>query len=206
MPATGSLELKAEKQSAHSDMIFSVAFNNDGSKIVSGSRDRTIKVWDANPRPFDASEWEEVDISGMEKVQIGSNMKVQIEGLGYVDSNYWRNKVTGELRKEYGTAGARLGPRTDQSLGCRYPSPPDPSSDPKLSSPTLATGSLELKAEKKSAHSHYIRSVAFNNDGTKIVSGSDDKTIKVWDAGTYQHSPTPHVHTSEQPNALSAHR
>ena len=29
-----------------------------------------------------------------------------------------------------------------------------------------------------------ITSVAFNNDGTKIVSGSDDKTIKVWDAGT----------------------
>ena len=47
MLATGSLELRAEKQSAHSDLIFSVAFNNDGSKIVSGSRDQTIKVWDA---------------------------------------------------------------------------------------------------------------------------------------------------------------
>ena len=50
--------------------------------------------------------------------------------------------------------------------------------------PTLATGSLELRAEKQSAHSDYINSVAFNHDGTKIVSGSDDKTIKVWDAGT----------------------
>ena len=49
--------------------------------------------------------------------------------------------------------------------------------------PTPATGSLELKAEKQSAHSDYINSVAFNNDGTKIVSGSDDQTIKVWDAG-----------------------
>ena len=46
---------------------------------------------------------------------------VEIEGLGYVDSNYWKNKVTGDLRKEYSTAGARLGPRTDQSLGCRCP-------------------------------------------------------------------------------------
>ena len=50
--------------------------------------------------------------------------------------------------------------------------------------PTLATGSLELKAEKQSAHSGWVMSVAFNNDGTKIVSGSADKTIKVWDAGT----------------------
>ena len=39
-------------------------------------------------------------------------------------------------------------------------------------------------AENTSAHSGYINSVAFNHDGTKIVSGSDDKTIKVWDAGT----------------------
>ena len=93
-----------------------MAFNHDGTKIVSGSNDQTIKVWDANPRPFDASEWEEVDISGMEKNQ-GA---VKIEGLGFVRSNYWRNKVTGGLSKEYSTAGARLDPRTDQSLGYRY--------------------------------------------------------------------------------------
>ena len=53
-----------------------------------------------------------------------------------------------------------------------------------LSARTLATGSLELKAEKQSAHSNPITSVGFNNDGTKIVSGSFDQTIKVWDAGT----------------------
>ena len=52
-----------------------------------------------------------------------------------------------------------------------------------LSTSPLATGSLELKAEKQSAHSGPIFSVAFNHDGTKIVSGSWDKTIKVWDAG-----------------------
>ena len=46
------------------------------------------------------------------------------------------------------------------------------------------THTLELKTEKK-AHNDYIRSVAFSPDGTKIVSGSDDKTIKVWDAGAF---------------------
>ena len=47
----------------------------------------------------------------------------------------------------------------------------------------LATASLELKAEKQSAHSGEVYSVAFSPDGKTIVSGSYDKTIKVWDAG-----------------------
>ena len=47
MLATASLELKAEKQSAHSDMVTSVAFSPDGSTIVSGSYDMTIKGWAA---------------------------------------------------------------------------------------------------------------------------------------------------------------
>ena len=42
---------------------------------------------------------------------------------------------------------------------------------------------LGLLSEKMNAHSERITSVAFSPDGTKIVSGSFDKTIKVWDSG-----------------------
>ena len=40
-----------------------------------------------------------------------------------------------------------------------------------------------MLSEKTNTHSDYIRSVAFSPDGTKIVSGSRDGTIKVWDSG-----------------------
>ena len=40
-----------------------------------------------------------------------------------------------------------------------------------------------MLSEKINAHNGWIRSVAFSPDGTKIVSGSDDETIKVWDSG-----------------------
>ena len=181
MLAAASLELKAEKQSAHSGWVFSVAFSPDGKTIVSGSRDQTIKVWGV--RPFLDSEWEEVDISGMPKDRDGD---VKIEGLGYTKKNYWRNTVTGDNNKEKLSVGAPSS-RHDQSLGCRCLSPPYSSPSPKLSAPMLATASLELKAEKQSAHSSYVLSVAFSPDGKSIVSGSGDKTIKVWDAGVSAH-------------------
>jgi WD40 repeat protein len=59
----------------------------------------------------------------------------------------------------------------------------------------LAAASLELKAEKQSAHSHYVLSVAFSPDGKTIVSGSSDETLKVWDAGVSADTPKPLAQT-----------
>jgi WD40 repeat protein len=33
-------------------------------------------------------------------------------------------------------------------------------------------------------HSGGVRSVAISADGKRVVSGSDDKTVKIWDADT----------------------
>ena len=93
-----------EKSNAHSSRITSVGFSPDGKKIVSGSWDKTLKVWDAiNFRPLNLSEWEEVDISELPKDSDGD---VKIEGLGYTKKNYWKNTVTGEKQKEKPLAGA----------------------------------------------------------------------------------------------------
>jgi WD40 repeat protein len=52
-------------------------------------------------------------------------------------------------------------------------------------------GALEMLSENTNAHSSYVMSVAFSPDGTKIVSGSLDKTIKVWDSGALLASKSP---------------
>ena len=52
---------------------------------------------------------------------------------------------------------------------------------------------LEMLSEETNAHSSWVMSVAFSPDGTKIVSGSGDETIKVWDSGAPEHSNRPYL-------------
>ena len=75
-------------------------FSPDGTKIVSCGVDQTIKVWDvANPRPYEASEWEEVQLPAEQHVP----------GLGddyHTVSSYWKNKITGWIQETKPNAGA----------------------------------------------------------------------------------------------------
>ena len=114
MLATASLELKAEKQSAHSGDINSVAFSPDGSTIVSGSDDKTIKVWDAvNFRAHVESEWETFD-KEVNVAEPWEEPKMEIQ-------TWWRNTITGHEQgvKPSGGVHMPIEPRDDQSLGCR---------------------------------------------------------------------------------------
>ena len=45
-------------------------------------------------------------------------------------------------------------------------------------------------------HSEDVNSVAYSTDGTKIISGSSDHTIKIWDANTGECLKTLEGHSS----------
>ena len=115
MLATASLELKAEKQSAHSDSVRSVAFSPDGATIVSGSDDRTIKVWDAvNFRAHVESEWETFD-KEVDGEFPWENKRIQTG---------WRNTITGHeegVKPSVGVHTCQSNPQGRSKSGMQVP-------------------------------------------------------------------------------------
>jgi len=101
-----------EKQSAHSSGVTSVAFSPDGSTIVSGFYDKTIKVWDAGTLPAifhtqPKSKHPDACYS-FSGAQGGETERAQRQGDVRGLLPRWRDHRVGLRRQD------------DQSLGCRY--------------------------------------------------------------------------------------
>ncbi|MDJ0516337.1 MAG: WD40 repeat domain-containing protein, partial [Trichodesmium sp. MO_231.B1] len=159
----------------HQSWVKSVAFNHDGTKIVSGSDDNTVRVWDAN--------------TGKEIVKI-----LQHQGKVWsVAFNYDGTKIiSGSDDKTVRVWDANTGEQIGEDLqhqgkvksvafnhdGTKIVSGSD---DKTVRVWDANTGKEIVKILQ---HQGTVWSVAFNHDDTKIVSGSDDNTMQVWDANT----------------------
>ncbi|KAI0033900.1 WD40-repeat-containing domain protein, partial [Vararia minispora EC-137] len=160
--------------------VRSVAFSPDGTRIVSGSGDKTIRVWDTRTGQLDMPPIEG-HIDYVHSVAFSPDGTRIVSGSDDKTVRVW-NAQTGQLEMPpikghtYSVRSVAFSPD-----GTRIVSG---SEDKTVRVWNARTGQLELSLIK--GHTSWVNSVAFSPDGTRIVSGSDDQTTRVWNAQTSQ--------------------
>jgi len=159
----------------HTRSITSVSWSPDGTKVLTGSRDRTAKIWDAATGDFlktlSGHTWRIMSVSW------SPDGRFIVTGSDDRTAKIW-DAATGECLKIL----------RGHSDGIRSVSwSPDGSK--------VLTGSWDGTAriwnaatgeclQTLSGHTGWIMSVSWSPDGTKVLTGSFDNTARIWDAAT----------------------
>jgi WD40 repeat protein/serine/threonine protein kinase len=158
----------------HDEIVYSVALSPDGKRIVSGSRDKAVKVWDAQMGA------EVMTLYGHESyvksVAFSPDGKRIVSGSRDKAVKVWDAQTGAEVMTLYGhESGLRSVAFSPD--GKRIVSG---SNDQTIKVWDAATGRelMTLRGQD------WIYSVTFSPDSKRIVSGGADKTIKLWDAET----------------------
>ncbi|KAF8963104.1 WD40-repeat-containing domain protein [Flammula alnicola] len=167
----------------HSDWVTSLAFSRDGSKILSGSVDKTVRVWEANPS---VSQAKASDISSSDlEDRVVLSVAFSPDGTKIVSSSRDEAIVVWDIKT--GTTVASLPPLQ----GNRIANSDDvtsvaflPRDGKKIVSAACNDTTIRVWDAKTgsdvvppiAAHSRGVISIACSPDGSKIVSGSLDKT------------------------------
>ncbi|KZP34758.1 hypothetical protein FIBSPDRAFT_709733, partial [Athelia psychrophila] len=165
----------------HDSYVTSVGFSPDGLKIVSGSQDKTIRVWDA--------------LTGQELLSPLQGHDDYVASVGFSPDGL--KIVSGSQDNTIRVWDALTGQELlsplqghDHYVASVGFSPDglkiivSGSEDKTIRVWDALTGQELLSPLQ--GHDEGITSVGFSLDGLKIVSGSNDKTIRVWDALTGQ--------------------
>ena len=159
----------------HFLLVASVAFSPDGSRIVSGSWDRTVKVWDASTGKELASFTEHSDLVksvafSPDGSRIAAGSKDKTVKVWDASTGKELASLTGHSNEVTSVAFSPDGSRIASGSWDRTVKVWDAATGKELANFT--------------GYSSGVTSVAFSPDGSRIVSGSWDETVKVWDAST----------------------
>ena len=159
----------------HTSVVNSVGFNHDDTKIVSGSYDRTIRVWNvATGECILTLEGHTGEVTSVVFNHDGTKI---VSGSWDNTIRVW-NVNTGECILTLRDHTSWVNSVVFNHDGTKIVSG---SYDETIRVWNVATGECILTLE---GHTDGVLSVGFNHDGTKIVSGSKDNTIRVWNVDT----------------------
>ncbi|MBT7256021.1 MAG: protein kinase, partial [Planctomycetaceae bacterium] len=157
----------------HPAFVFGASFSPDGKRIVSGSNDKTIKIWDAETGQ------ETLTLKG--HTSIVKSVSFSPGGKRIVSGSY--DKTIKIWDAETGQETLTLKGHTSVVNSVSF-SPDGKRIVSGSGDRTIKIWDAETGQETLTLKGHRIdvNSVSFSPDGNRIVSGSFDNTIKIWDA------------------------
>jgi WD40 repeat protein/serine/threonine protein kinase len=175
----------------HKGFVRSVSFSPDGSRVVTGSGDKTAKVWDAKT----GADLHTLrgHLLGIQSVSFSPDGSRVVTGSWDKTAKLWDAKTGAELRTLLGHSAVysvSFSPEGSRVLT---------GSGDKTAKVWDANSGAELLTLQ--GHSHMVQTASFSPDGSRVVTGSVDRTAKVWSAATGAELLTLTGHTD---NVLSA--
>ena len=143
---------------SHTDWVWSVSLSPDGKIIASASADDTVKLWNLDGKLTATFQCNQ---GGINEVSFSPDGKTLASAGNDGTIKFWN---LGDLRKNKIPAKQSLLRKVQNFIGR-----------------LLNRKSLDRTLRQTfDAHIGWVRSVSFSPDGTTIVSGGRDKTVKLW--------------------------
>ena len=164
----------------HAKAVSSICFSENGRQVVSGSLDKTVRVWDvATGAP--ACETLNGHTNMVSSVAVSGDERRVVSGSGDKTVRVWDvatgapacEPLTGHTNWVWSVAISGDGRRVVSG-----------SWDKTVRVWDVGTGAPACEA--LTGHTNLVSSVAISGDGRRVVSGSDDKTVCLWEGATGQ--------------------
>lgn len=155
----------------HTDEITCLEVNSEGSKVISGSHDRLIRIWDLKTDKFEVIKANSTDIyltivspEGSKALIASSDNKIRIWDLDM-------NKLIGIIDSSSHVNCLQFTPNSERIVaGCGDNS----------------IRIWDVKTKKAlgllKGHLNDVNAIVVTSDGLRIITGSSDESIIIWDA------------------------
>ncbi|QRW00933.1 hypothetical protein RhiJN_28951 [Ceratobasidium sp. AG-Ba] len=177
---TGMVELGP--LNGHSDKICSIAFSPSRHHIVSGSKDRTIRVWSTAPSTS-TSEIVVTNTNSNEYMHGTTCLAISSDGRFVVSGSRDHTVRVWDVETGFAVLGPLEGPSepisfvaispSDRIIFCGYEGGTLHTWDAKSGNPVL---------QPLRGHSTAISAIAFSPDGYMSATGSDDGEVRIWNS------------------------
>ena len=166
--------------------VFAIVVTADRKKIITGSSDASIKVWD-----FESGK-ELVKLAGHTKVvyalALSQNGAILVSGSFDSTIKVWDMDTMEEKKTLRGhenwVNGVLISPGDKRIVSC--------SSDSTIRVWDLGRGTL---LRTLTGHGGRVRGIAMTSDGGHLISGSQDRTVKLWNLKKFKEEKTFHGHS-----------